>query len=115
MSKAIKAALFSALVFPGTGHLLLKKYLHGVVLIGASFSVLYLVISRLIEIALQISDQIISGEIGLDVVAITELIVKQTAGPETRLLNIAGVVLVIIWLISIVDSYRIGRLQDKDT
>lgn len=114
MSKAIKAALLSTLVFPGTGHLLLKKYLHATVLIGASFSVLYLMISRLIEIALQISDKIISGEVGLDVVAITELIVKQTAGPETRLLNIAGVVLIIIWLISIVDSYRIGRLQDKD-
>lgn len=114
MSKAIKAALLSALVFPGTGHLLLKKYLHAVVLIGASFSVLYLMISRLIEIALQISEKIISGEVGPDVVAISELIIKQVAVTETRLLNIAGVVLVIIWLISIVDSYRIGRLQDKD-
>jgi len=114
MSKAIKAALLSALVFPGAGHLLLKKYLHATVLSGASFSVLYLMISRLTEIALQISDKIISGEIGLDVVVITELIAKQSAGPETRLLNIAGVILIIIWLISIVDSYRIGRLQDKD-
>lgn len=115
MSKAIKAALLSALVFPGTGHLLLKKYLHGIVLIGVSFSVLYLVISRLIEKALQITDKIISGEVQLDVTAITELIAKQSTGSETQLLNIAEVVLVIIWLISIVDSYRIGRLQDKDS
>ena len=34
-------------------------------------------------------------------------------GTEAQLLNIAAAVLFISWLIGIVDSYRVGRAQDK--
>ena len=115
MKKAIKAAMLSAFVFPGFGHLLLKRYLQGVVFIGTTFSALYLIISEVIERAQQIADKIISGEVQFDIVVITDLISRQSTGTEAQLLNIAGVVLLVIWLVSIVDSYRIGYLQDKDT
>ena len=113
MSKATKAALLSALVFPGTGHFLLKRYITGVVLAATSFAALYLLIAKAVEKALLISEKIQSGEVQLDVAAITELISRQTTGPEAQLLNIATAVFVIAWLIGIIDSYRVGWGQDK--
>ena len=115
MSKAIKAALLSAFVFPGTGHFFLKKHIIGTILAGAAFASLYLVISRMVERALLVAEKIQLGEVQLDVAAITALISKQPTGTDTQLLNIAWTVLVISWLIGIVDSYRVGRIQDKSS
>ncbi len=111
MSKAMKASLLSVLIFPGVGHFFLKKYIAGTLLAGAAFVSLYLVISRMVERALQIADKIERGEVQLDVAAITELISRQPTGTDALLLRIAWIVLIVSWLIGIVDSYRVGRSQ----
>jgi len=108
-----KAVLLSAFVFPGTGHIYLKRYSPGVVLIGASFAALYYLVSKAIEKALQIAEKIQSGDVQPDVEAITELVSEVSTGPEAQLLNIAAATLIVCWLIGIIDSYRLGRARDK--
>ena len=114
MKKSTKAALLSALVFPGIGHFHLKKYIPGVVFAGSACAGLYFLITKTLERTLHIVDKIQGGEVQPDIAAITELLLKQPSGAEAQLLNAATAVLIISWLISIVDSYRIGRIQDKD-
>ena len=110
----MKAALLSAFVFPGVGHFLLKKYIPGAVLAGTAFAGLYFLIAKTVERALQIAEKIQSGEVQLDSATITELVSNQGTAAEIQLLNIAAAVLVISWLIGIVDSYRVGRAEDKN-
>jgi len=105
----MKAALLSALVFPGLGHFYLKQRIQGTLLAGAALASLYLVISRTVEVALELSDEILRGDIQPNVAAVTDSLARQTAGADTLLLNIAYAVLVIAWVIGIVDSYRAGR------
>ncbi|MDD3814100.1 MAG: hypothetical protein PHZ02_05590 [Desulfocapsaceae bacterium] len=114
MKKSMKAALLSALVFPGLGHIYLKRYLPGVALVGASSAGIYYLTSKTVERALQIVDKVQSGDVPLDVTTISELVSKQSTGTEAQLLNIATTVICICWIIGIVDSYRIGRGQDKN-
>ena len=114
MSKSTKAALLSALLFPGTGHFFLKKHILGVVLAGTALVALSVVVTKTVERALQITGKIQSGEVPLDVAAITELVTKQSAGAEAQSLNIATAVFLIVWLCGIADSYRVGRILDKD-
>jgi hypothetical protein len=114
MKMPVKTALLSAFVFPGVGHLLLKKYVSGVALSGTAFVALYFLIAKTVERALQIAEEIQSGQVQLDVATITDLVSKQAPDTEAHLLNIAAAVLFISWLVGIVDSYRIGRAQDKD-
>ncbi len=71
-------------------------------------------IAKTVERALQIAEEIQSGEVQLDAATITELVSKQAIGTEAQLLNIAVAILLISWLIGIVDSYRVGRAQDKN-
>ena len=114
MNKSTKAALLSALVFPGVGHMYLKKYLFGTVLAGVSSVGIYSIISKTVENALQIVEKIQSGSVQPDVAAIAALVSEQPIGAEADLLNTAMTVFIICWLIGIVDSYRVGRTQDKN-
>lgn len=113
MNLSNKAALLSALVFPGAGHFKLKKYIPGAVLACASFAALYLIIADMLKRASEIADKILSGEVSLDEAAISQLISGQT-GVESQQLDVAWAVLIVSWLIGIVDSYRCGRAQDKN-
>ena len=113
LNKPMKAVLLSALVFPGAGHFALKKYIPGAVLAGAAFAGLYILVTRMLERALQIAQKLQSGEARLDTSTIVKLVSEQGPRSEAQLLNIATAVLLVVWLIGIVDSYRVGRLQDK--
>lgn len=112
MSKSLKAVLFSAFVFPGSGHLYLRKPVQGSLLVVVSIACITILLSIALEKAQQISDKILSGEIPLDVTRITEEITSVAAG-GTQWADISTYLLLICWLIGMVDSYRLGRLKDK--
>ena len=114
MKKATKAALLSAFVFPGAGHLHLKKYIRGVLFAISSFAAIYYLVLTIIETALQIVGKIQNGDIQPDISAISQLLLERSGGNESELLNIATAVLIVCWIISVIDSYRIGRKQDKN-
>jgi hypothetical protein len=113
MKKSMKAPLLSAFVFPGAGHFFLRKYVPGIILSGTEFSALYIIITKTVARALQIVEKIQSSEVQPDAATIAELVSKQPMGTEGQVLNIATVILIFIWLIGIVDSYRTGRALDK--
>lgn len=108
MRKSIKAALLSALVFPGLGHYFLKKYIAAAAFAGIAFFLLYRLMKSAAEWSMIISDKIISGEMPPDAASIAAL----TSTAEGGGLNSLTMVFVIVWLAAIVDSYRLGRRQD---
>lgn len=114
MKKSTIATLLSALLFPGLGHIYLKKYIQGTVLASISLAGMYYVISKTVEQALQITEKIQSGEVQVDIAAITDLVAKQSSGAEAHFIDIATAVVTICWLIGIFDSYRVGKLLDKN-
>ena len=113
MSKSLKAVLFSAFVFPGSGHLYLRKPVQGSLLVVVSIACITILLSIALEKAQQISDKILSGEIPLDVTRITEEITSRASTGGTQWADISTYLLLVCWLVGMVDSYRLGRLQDK--
>ena len=109
MRRSIKAALLSGLVFPGLGHLVLKNYLRGSILMLSALIALIVIITEAIEQALTIVDRINSGEIPLETGTMTELVSNSISGRESLILNIAAFVVGACWLLGIIDSYRLGR------
>lgn len=114
MKKSTKAALISALVFPGAGHLYLNRYLPGIALIAPSCASLYYMVSKSVEEALQIVEKIQSGQVQLDEAALAELLASQPADPHAYLLNLSPGVFIICWLIGIFHSYRVGVTLDNE-
>jgi uncharacterized membrane protein len=115
MSRSLKAALLSALILPGVGHFWLRKPLQGTLLSGITLACLYVLLSTVMEITQQISQQIQSGEIPLDVTLISELVTQQLAGNNGQLINIPTLALVICWVVGVLDSFRIGWSEEKTT
>ena len=113
MTRSIKAALLSGLVFPGVGHMVLKQYLRGSVLMLSALVALSVIVTKTIKQALTIVDRINSGEIPVEAGAITELASIPTSGTDASILNIAALVIGAVWIIAVVDSYRLGIIQEK--
>lgn len=113
MRSSLKAALFSALLFPGSGHFVLRKHVRGALLAGISIVCLYLLVSIALEIAQQVSDEILSGQIPLDSVVIMDEVSKRTADSGSSRAGLPTYLLLACWLVGIVDSWRLGHSQDR--
>jgi TM2 domain-containing membrane protein YozV len=113
MKKATKASMLSACIFPGTGHIYLKKYIPGIILALVSFSGFYYLTSSLIRTAFKILEKIQNGDIQPDFETINQLLTDQLRGNESQTLNIYLFLIIICWIIGVIDSYRLGRQQDK--
>jgi hypothetical protein len=113
MKKSSKAALLSGLIFPGIGHLVLKQYRRGWVLMLLALVALSVIVTRIFQRALSIVDRINSGEISVDAGAIAEMVSSSTSGADSLVESTAMIVLVACWLVGIIDSYRLGAAQDK--
>lgn len=112
MRRSTKAALISGLVLPGLGHIFLRKYVFGLVLLCLSFWSIYSVATSAIGTALDLAKEIEGGGIALDSETMRELVAQrsQQAEQSTR---IPLWVFAVSWVIGIVDSYRVGRAQER--
>jgi TM2 domain-containing membrane protein YozV len=113
MTKSLKAALISALVFPGFGHFLLKKPLQGLLLTVLAALCLYFLLTSIYDLAQQLSLQIQQGQIAMDLGAINQALSQQASPHESSSMSIPSLLFIALWLIGIIDSYRIGTEQDK--
>lgn len=113
MKRSTKAALFSGLVFPGLGHLILKQYLRGSILMLSALIPLSVIVAIAVNRALAVVERIENGEIALETGAITELASSSVSGTDSTIANIAFAVLFACWLFGIFDSYRLGKKQDQ--
>jgi hypothetical protein len=115
MHKATKAALISAFIFPGCGHFFLKSILRGAVFSLFSAGCLFVLINFAVDIANDISEKILSGEIPLDVSRLMAEISSQLGGSAGEAPNIATLLLLICWGIAIIDSFILGRKLVEST
>src|SRR5215813_4856949 len=112
MKYSMKAALLSGLVFPGVGHLYLKRYLRGALLAGGAAAAAFFLVSVAVNSALDIADKIQGGDVPANAEAIAEMVSKASKSNE-RSTDIATAILIALWVIGIVDSYREGRAKDR--
>ncbi|MFT6349649.1 MAG: putative membrane protein [Psychromonas sp.] len=111
MNKPIKAVLLSAFIFPGVGHLLLKRYISAAILATTALTITYLLVAKALENAMLIVDKIQSGEVAADITTISELVSQQPSSEGLLSPDLMSSILLIIWIVAVIDSYRIGRTQ----
>ncbi len=113
MKHSIKSALLSALVFPGLGHIVIKKYIVGAILSVISLGAISFIVSKIMAIATRIVDGIHIGQGPVDVVALADLVTREMQSPDLGSIHTASTVLLIVWVIGLFDSYRQGAILDK--
>jgi hypothetical protein len=111
MKKATKAALLSALVFPGVGLLWLKCYGRAAIFIAPAIAAVFYILSETKRIANILSAKIVDGSIPPDLSVILSEVTKMTHDPllhlsEATWLFIASLIL------SAITSYSVGKKMD---
>lgn len=114
MKKSVKAVLLSGLLFPGTGHFSLKRYQRGMLFFIPALMSLVFIINYVLNKALSIADQILQSPIPLDAEAISQMIYPANGASEVFMLNLATWIFIACWIISMIDSYRLGKVADGD-
>lgn len=109
MSKSIKAALWSGLVFPGVGHLFLKSYGRGIGLIAVSAICLFIIVSSATNQAMAVLEKIEADGGMVDPSRVAELLSQASTPAGTHALSIATTVLIACWIVGMVDAYRLGK------
>lgn len=113
MKKSVKAALFSGLIFPGVGQFSLKRYARGLIFFAPAMTCLAYMLDNSMRKAFSIVDKIERGEVPLDADAIANLISATAGRSESLMLAAAQWIIIICWIVSIIDAYRLGKLADQ--
>jgi len=113
MKDSIKTALISAFLYPGLGHIYLKNYVLGS-LIALSFSVpVYIVVDDKLTKVTEIIKPVIAAKIPIDLVELTGSLNQVIYSLDSTELKKSLIAIMIIWLIAIIDSYRLALTQSK--
>ena len=84
VKSSTKAVLLSCFVLPGAGHLYLKRYRFGFLLLACAVAVVYFIASSAVQTALEVAEEIQASGFALDANAIAELVAQQSrAGEES--------------------------------
>ncbi len=113
MNRSLKGALLSGLVFPGLGQVVLGVKKRGWLLILTAVFCLGAIVVSAMQKALVIIEMLAKEGKPLDIESISEAAVNASTTSGTGVFNLFFLVLVLCWLFSIVDAYRIGARQDQ--
>ena len=112
MKKAMKGALLSGLVFPGAGHLFLKRYKMGIALMAIAIVSMTLIVAKAVQQAFITLEKVQAGVGTPDINALANATTQATAADPVS--NIATFFLIICWCVGIVDAYVLGRRKDRE-
>jgi hypothetical protein len=107
LSRAGQALLWSAVLFPGAGHLHLKYFKRGIALVSVTLLSLSLLLFQFVRLAVQVIESTLAHAITLDVPRLAALILQACAA-DTLLIS-ALWVLTLCWLLGMLDAYRLGK------
>ena len=113
MKNSLKAALLSALVLPGAGQIMLKRYLSGSIFALISVVALSVVVLKIIKFSSVIVTKINSGALDQSSNGLIGILSNSMVETNTGVMNTAFLIYLGVWIISILDAYRIGDLVDK--
>lgn len=107
MQAKTKAALISALLFPGLGHFVLRRAMRGCLFIVPTLIAIGLLLRTTLALADQLVGEINSGALPLDIPLIMERI--SAAGGDDPTTNAASLVILLCWAGSILDTWWLER------
>lgn len=113
MKISTRATLLSLFMFPGSGHIVLKKYFSGALFIGTAAIASIFLFAGMMQRANDIANQIVAGKVPFDPIKIIELVTQTPPADQAQLINIAINVFLVTWIMSTIDAYRLGKKQEK--
>ncbi len=113
MKYAVKGILFSGLVFPGLGQLMLKRYQRGIAIVLVVLICFIVLTVKATRQALAILEQLESTGGNIDMNAISSAAATASAYSDNLTMNACLILILICWCMGTIDAYMIGRRMDR--
>jgi len=114
MKKPMKAALLSALVYPGVGQLICQAYWRAFGLVVIFSVAVYYYVEEVVSKYQPLVDKVKSGEVALNSQALVAEITKNPIIFDHQLVSTLTCILITCWLVGIIDAYRLGIKKDAN-
>ena len=112
MTNAVRGALWSGLVFPGLGQVVLRHYKRGLALIlMVGLSVLILVV-KAVRQAFVILQQMEAKGLGIDMSTISKTAAQASTQSDSLMYSVILWLILFLWIIAMIDAYRLGKKMD---
>ena len=115
MNLATRAALYNALLFPGWGHFYLKKYKRGLIFILPVLAGLLSLCWAITQVAYNILKVNPLKKGAVDITAVLQLSADATKAIDSNNISLILLLMIILWIISIIDAYRLGKKQIQES
>jgi hypothetical protein len=113
MKQATKAALISALVFPGLGHIMIGEKKRGWTILLITLFSIAILIDQALQRALDIVNKLTAGNQVPDIEAISRMAEQATQFSDNIFLNSLLMIIFVGWIYVTIDAYREGSKKDK--
>lgn len=112
MKNSTRAALWSALVLPGVGQIVLKRYTRGIVLLLVTFGMMVWIAVQAVVQASAILGRVQAAGGSISAQTLTAITAQASAAANGLSFNVALYMIIACWIFGIVDAYRLGRQKD---
>jgi hypothetical protein len=113
MNNSLKGALLSGLVFPGLGQVVLRRYRRGIAFMLTVSIILLAIVVKAVQQALTILEKIEAEGGVLSMNTIMSAVTQASNPSESLTFKILFLLLIFIWIIGVVDGYRVGKKKTK--
>lgn len=107
-----KAAMYSAIVFPGSGYFFTTQKNRGYLCLATCVVILFILMREAWFKAQIISKKILFGEIPFDIHTIREQILATPSIYSESTISLVYGVLFLVWIGSLIDSYLIAKKEN---
>lgn len=114
MSNTMKGILFSAFIFPGTGQIILAKYMRGAVYFAIAFVSGILCVTAIVRQAMVVLQAFVErGEV-VTIPKAMVVVAEASTYSSSLFFRLSFLVFFCCWLVSILDAWKTGRQLDAD-
>lgn len=114
MNNSLRGALLSGLVFPGLGQVVLRHYRRGTAFIFTVSIILLVIVVKAVQQAFTIMEKIEAEGGVLSMNTIMNAAAQASIPSESLTSKLLLSLLIFIWIIAVVDGYRVGKKKDKE-
>ena len=114
MNQSMKAALLSALIFPGVGQISVGFKKRGWIIIAINIALMYFIISEIMKKAYSVIAEMQKNGSVLDIESISNTTSQLSGFSDNMFLNSLLILLIISWIYSAFDAYRAGQKKGHD-
>lgn len=110
MNRGVAAALLSGLVFPGAGHLYLRRPRRACLFLIPTLVAAIVYVSDMAQRVSGMVDQVLAGSVAPNAAAIAAKLDAQ--GSSSPVATVSAIVLVVCWALAIIDSFVVARSSE---